>query len=344
MKEKRISRKRRRQIVLLRNVSLTLALILVLGIILIRVVFINGRTLDASAGYRIEVHNGAAELSEFRLASAEGFAQSLVACEDEVGKDLVKLSNETEKKLLFNIDQQEVVCAEGIYERIYPASLTKIMTALLCLESGDLERNVVMTEEDFNLGDGAQVSQLDAGDSVSLGDLLNLVLVYSSNDASKAVARTVGGSVDNFVNMMNQKAQSLGMTGTHFANPHGLHEDNHYTTLFDIYLMMNYAYKLPGFSEAASKSSTEIHVSPSDGNPYTFIANSTDEYFTGIYSLPQNVTVLASKTGTTDEAGSCLSLVVQNNYGVKYIAVVTGALNKEDLYTDMSAVLNLINT
>nr|WP_051527065.1 serine hydrolase [[Eubacterium] cellulosolvens] len=344
MKERRISRKRRRQILLLRNVAIALAVILVIGIILIRVVFVNGRTLDVSAGYQVEVHNGAEELSEFRLASADGFAQTLVACGEEEHTNLISLSSDTEKALLFNIDEQEAVCATGIYERIYPASLTKIMTALLCVENGDLEQAVVMKDTDFELGEGAQVSQLDVGDTVKLGDLLNLVLVYSSNDASKAVARTIGGSEENFVNMMNQKAQSLGMTGTHFANPHGLHEEAHYTTLYDIYLMMNYAYKLPGFSEAASKDSTEIHVSPAAGNAYTFIANSTDEYFTGIYSLPQNVTVLASKTGTTDEAGSCLSLVVQNNYGVKYIAVVTGALNKDNLYTDMSALLNLINT
>jgi D-alanyl-D-alanine carboxypeptidase len=317
---------------------------LILGIILIVSVVVRGRRLDVSAGYQVEDFNATEELTDFHLAGAKGFADSLVTCADRENANQLALSGNTERALLFNIDENRAVLATGIYDRIYPASLTKIMTALLCLENGDLSQNVVMTPEDFELGEGAQVSELEAGDTVTLGELLNLVLVYSSNDASKAVARTIGGSVDNFVMMMNQKAQSLGMTGTHFANPHGLHDEQHYTTLYDIYLMLNYAYRLPGFSEAASRDRTEIRVVPQTGNPYTFIESSTDEYFTGIYSLPQNVKILASKTGTTDEAGSCLSLVVQNNYGVKYIAVVTGAHSKDDLYSDMSSLLNLINT
>ena len=159
-----------------------------------------------------------------------------------------------------------------------------------------------------------------------------------------AIARTVGGSVDKFVEMMNSEAQKLGMTGTHFVNPSGLHEDNHYTTPYDIYLMLNRVYQdYPDFSKIASQSQYQTSVTGTEGES-TFLSTTTDEYLDGTYSLPSNVQILASKTGTTDQAGSCLALVVQNGYGVPFIAIVTGADTKDTLYNDMSKLLSLTNS
>ena len=219
------------------------------------------------------------------------------------------------------------------------------MTALVTLESkADLSKQVTMTDADFQLGEDAQSSQLEVGDQVTLGDLLNLLLVYSANDAAMAIARTVGGSVDTFVQMMNTEAKKLGMTGTNFVNPSGLHDDKHYTTPYDIYQMLNRAYQdYPDFSKIASQSQYQTSVTGTEGQS-TFLSTTTDEYLDGTYSLPSNVQILASKTGTTDEAGSCLALVVQNGYGVPFIAIVTGADTKDTLYGDMSKLLRLTNT
>lgn len=282
-------------------------------------------------------------LSVFALQSLTGTASDLVTSDSEVGTDLVSLQSDTEKALLFNMDDRTPVYAHGIYDKVYPASLTKIMTALVCLENASMSMTVTMQKSDFAMDSDAQQSELDEGDSLTMGDLLKLMLVYSANEAALAIARTVSGSTSAFVQKMNDKAAELGMTGTHFVNPTGLHDDDHYTTPYDIYLMMNAAYQHPEFSDYASSASMQVSVSGTQGES-SFIEESTDEYLTGIYSLPQNVTIIASKTGTTDEAGSCLSLIVQNEYGVNYCAIVTGALDKDGLYGDMTSLLSLINS
>jgi D-alanyl-D-alanine carboxypeptidase len=321
--------------------------IIVLAAVLIHLVYTKNAALDTSEAYNLSAQNGAEELSPFTLQSTSNYTETegIVCSESEVGSGSLSLTEDDERALLFNIEDHTSLYAKGIYDKIYPASLTKIMTALVTFESGtDLTQQVTMTDADFQLGEDAQSSQLEVGDKVTLNDLLNLLLVYSANDAAMAIARTVGGSVDTFVQMMNTEAQKLGMTGTNFVNPSGLHDDNHYTTPYDIYLMLNRAYQdYPDFSKIASQSQYQTSVTGTEGES-TFLSTTTDEYLDGTYSLPSNVQILASKTGTTDEAGSCLALVVQNGYGVPFIAIVTGADTKDTLYGDMSKLLSLTNS
>lgn len=322
-------------------------MILVLAAVLIHLIFTRSATLDTSEAYNLSAQNGAEELSPFTLQSTSNYTESegIVCSESEVGSGSLSLTEDDERALLFNLEDHTSLYAKGIYDKIYPASLTKIMTALVTFESGaDLTQQVTMTDADFQLGEDAQSSQLEVGDKVALEDLLNLLLVYSANDAAMAIARTVGGSVDKFVEMMNSEAQKLGMTGTHFVNPSGLHDENHYTTPYDIYLMLNRVYQdYPDFSKIASQSQYQTSVTGTEGES-TFLSTTTDEYLDGTYSLPSNVQILASKTGTTDQAGSCLALVVQNGYGVPFIAIVTGADTKDTLYNDMSKLLSLTNS
>src|SRR5699024_8613406 len=107
-------------------------------------------------------------------------------------------------------------------ERVYPASITKMMTAMLALRSGKLDDTVVIQQEDLMLESGSQVCGFMVGDKLTLDQLVHCLLVYSGNDAASAIARYVGGNQSDFVDMMNDYAASLGMTGTHFENPHGL--------------------------------------------------------------------------------------------------------------------------
>lgn len=110
-----------------------------------------------------------------------------------------------------------------------------------------------------------------------------------------AIARQVGGSVENFVQMMNDKAASLAMTGTHFANPHGLHDENHYTTAYDVYLMLYAAYQHTEFQNTMSMSSYTLNMTHADGMAGTIYLSSTDKYLTGEKNAPENVTVLGGK-------------------------------------------------
>ena len=189
-----------------------------------------------------------------------------------------------------------------------------------------------------------QYRKLEVGDTVTMDQLFHALLIYSANDAAMAIARQVGGSVENFVQMMNDKAASLAMTGTHFANPHGLHNENHYTTAYDVYLMLYAAYQHTEFQNTMSMSSYTLNMTHADGTAGTIYLSSTDKYLTGEKNAPENVTVLGGKTGTTDEAGSCLALVSQNAYGEPFISVILHASTKVELYEDMNTLLSNINS
>ena len=231
-----------------------------------------------------------------------------------------------------------------MYDQVYPASITKIMTALLAMEYNQPDTQVTITEEDLALEDGSQMSGLAVGDTVTMDQLFHALLIYSANDAAMAIARQVGGSVENFVQMMNDKAASLAMTGTHFANPHGLHNENHYTTAYDVYLMLYAAYQHTEFQNTMSMSSYTLNMTHADGTAGTIYLSSTDKYLTGEKNAPENVTVLGGKTGTSDEAGSCLALVSQNAYGEPFISVILHASTKVELYEDMNTLLSNINS
>ena len=119
------------------------------------------------------------------------------------------------------------------------------MTAMLALKYGNMNDVVTITQENLNLEEGSQVCGFWAGDQVTMDQLLHCLLVYLGNDAAAAIAEHVGGSTDGFVEMMNSYARELGCTGTHFTNPHGLQDENHYTTPYDIYLMLKEAMNYP---------------------------------------------------------------------------------------------------
>ncbi len=168
---------------------------------------------------------------------------------------------------------------------------------------------------------------------MTMDQLFYTLVVYSANDAGMAIARHIGGTVEEFVNMMNQEAQNLGMTGTHFVNPHGLHDDNHYTTVYDIYLMLNRAFSEQKYTEAMSMESYTLTVTSADGTQRTRYLTATDQYLTGVQTAPENVTVLGGKTGTTSKAGSCLALVSQNAYGEPFISIVVNARTRRTCIT-----------
>ena len=178
---------------------------------------------------------------------------------------------------------------------------------------------------------------------MTLDQLLHCLLVYSGNDAASAIAEYVGGTTENFVQMMNSYAASLGCTGTHFTNPHGLQDENHYTTPYDIYLMLNEAIKYQEFTEITQLSSYTVDYTGADGSVLSTTLPATDHYLTGEANPPKDVTILGGKTGTTSLAGNCLALLCQNAYGQPFVSIVMGASSKELLYQEMSSLLQHIN-
>ena len=213
--------------------------------------------------------------------------------------------------LLMDAVNDEVLYEKNAYDRMYPASLTKVMTALLVLEAVDEGRlsldQVVTASTTFTAGLTANGSTQDIrpGEQMSLLDLLYCLLVASANEASNILAETVDGSVSAFVERMNQRAQALGCQGTHFSNPHGLHADDHYTTAHDIYLIARAAMENDTFRTIVSSRSHEVPATNMHKARLFYSTNAllVTWYYRESYIYDKAIGI---KTGTTDEGGYCL--------------------------------------
>jgi D-alanyl-D-alanine carboxypeptidase len=342
-KQRKNGRKRKSDHYLNLMLAVTLVLVAVLGSVLLYVKFKESRKLDLSLQYSVKNNLETDVTDSDLLQTASGFAADLCVSSGVQELEGVALTAASEKALLFNLDTNTSLYAQGIYDKAYPASITKIMTALMALKYGDMSDEVTITAEDVNLEEGSQVSGMIPGDTVTMDSLFHALMVHSDNDAAMAIAEHIGGTVDNFVAMMNEEARNLGMTGTHFMNPHGLHDENHYTTAYDIYLMLNTAYKYQEFYDVMQMKAYNLTVNRADGTQTTLRLDSTDKYLTGEKEAPANVTVIGGKTGTTSSAGACLAIISQNAYGQPFISVVLNAQNKGILYKDMNLLLEQIN-
>lgn len=213
--------------------------------------------------------------------------------------------------LLMDAANSEVLYEKNADQKMYPASLTKVMTALLVLEEVDAGRlsldQIVTASTTFSSGLTANGSTQDirAGEQMSLRDLLYCLLVASANEASNILAETVDGSVSVFVERMNRRAQELGCKDTHFVNPHGLHDDNHYTTAHDIYLIARAAMENDTFRTIVSTRSYEIPATNMHKARLFYSTNAllVTWYYRESYLYDKAIGI---KTGTTDEGGYCL--------------------------------------
>lgn len=278
--------------------------------------------------------------SETKAAS---FASGLcVASADETYDLTVDLKGAAAAGL-FSLDSRQTLYGSNLFTKEYPASMTKIMTAVVALENMDPSTKITATSDVSSLDWDAQKIGIEEGDTMTLEQALNYMLVYSANDAAIMIADAVGGSQDQFADMMNQEALALGCTGTHFVNPDGLHDDNHYTTAYDMYLILNRAFQFDTFSVIAQKGSYETTFQDKDGNDKSVSVTSTDFYLNGNTDVPDGVTVLGGKTGTTDAAGHCLIIESQSADNKHFISIVMNAQDEDTLYSVMSSLLSHIS-
>lgn len=274
---------------------------------------------------------------------ASAFAADLCVVDGDQPMDSVSLEDGQEGVLL-DLKDKSVLFAKSAYERVYPASITKIITALLAFKNSNMDDVVTISQENITLEEGSQVVGFQEGDQVTMDQLVHCLLVYSGNDAASAIATHVGGTTENFVSMMNEYAAQLGCTGTHFTNPHGLQDENHYTTPYDIYLMLNEAMNYKEFTQITQMPSYTVTYTGADGESHSVSLEATDHYLTGEATPPKDVTVLGGKTGTTASAGNCLAIITQNAFGKPFVSIVLGASSKELLYQQMNSLLQNINS
>lgn len=226
----------------------------------------------------------------------------------------ILLDNKT-GKVLYNKNENK---------KMYPASTTKILTAIIVIENCNLDTIATASYDAImSIPDGYSTANIQIGEQLTIEQLLELLLVHSANDAANVLAEFVGGSTDSFVSIMNTKINELGLTNSHFTNVYGLHDDNHYTTAHDLAFIMKYCLNNNTFRKIAGQASCAI---PATNKYGTRSYNSTNEL------LVPNSTyyykyLTTGKTGFTSQAKECLvSSAYKNN--LELIGVVLGSTNR----------------
>ena len=246
------------------------------------------------------------------LALLSGLLATFASAADSGSAILDEMDVNAKAAVLVDPDTGEILYEKNAHAHNYPASITKVMTCLLTLEAVDrgelsLEQTVTASSAlHTGIGEGASTADIKEGEQIRIIDLLYAALIPSANEACNVMAEAVSGDVASFVELMNTRAAELGMEDTHFSNTHGYHDDDHYTSAYDIYLMCREAMKHETFrtivgSKNYTMPATNLHPEPriirsTNALISNFrVAGYIYEYATGI------------KTGSTPEAGYCLA-------------------------------------
>lgn len=246
--------------------------------------------------------------------------------------------------LLVEVSTGKILYEKNSKKIMYPASTTKIMTAILVLENCKYEDIVTVSETALqNIPSGYVTCDLQVGEEISVKDLLYALMVKSANDAAYVLAEHVAGSVEAFADMMNSKAQEIGCTDTHFVNPNGIHNSEHYTTAYDLYLIAKYGMENENFRQLVSTTSYTLPVTNKyPNNDRTFsttnellIPNNSNKYY---YKY-----AIGIKTGYTKEARNCL-VAESSRDGLEFISVIldagTTASGLNERFTDTIKLFN----
>lgn len=299
-----------------------------------------GKTIDNK--YKISSFDCSGILDDEVLGiKGRGFAADL--CVPSEISDFNTDGVNAEAFALFDVSGDRIVSQKNLFEKVYPASTTKIMTCLLALELCDMSEYITVPEESKITVAGSSMADLKPGDRMTVEDMLYALMVPSGNDAAAALAVYIGGSLDNFADIMNRRARELGATHTHFANPHGLPDENHYTTVYDMYLIFNEAIKNDDFCRIASTAERSARfTNSSELIDRSAVWTTGNGFLNGKYSLNDRLSVVAGKTGHTNAAGYCLVLSEADDNGNRFISIVMKADIYENLYNGMKKLTDKI--
>lgn len=229
-----------------------------------------------------------------------------------------------EAAILINPSTDKILYSKNEYEILYPASTTKILTAILTIENCNLDDIVTVPYEAINIiPSGYTIADLQVGEKLTVRQLLELAMVPSANDAANTLAFHISGSIENFADLMNKKVTDLALTNTHFTNPSGIHDDNHYSTTYDLAMIMKYCMKNSTFRNisgmkyctipATNKYNERIFTTTNE----LLLKNNSSNYF---YEY-----TIAGKTGYTTKAKNCLiSVSNKNNFELICVVLASG--------------------
>ncbi len=259
-----------------------------------------------------------------------------------LGADINDLSISSPVCLMVEESTESIIYEKNSNAKMYPASTTKILTALLVLEKGNLSDFVTISKAAVeDLTGGYITPYISVGETFTVEQLLNVLLVPSGNVAGNALAEHVAGSIENFTNLMNARAKELGCTNSHFTNTYGKHDENHYSSAHDLYIITKNAMKYNLFREIVSKTSynlpaTNKHLKD-DRILYTtndFIKPSSSVYYENAIGI---------KTGFTTPAKDCIVTAATKNNMTFYVIILGADKNKSNIsyrYIDSKKLLD----
>jgi len=246
--------------------------------------------------------------------------------------------------LVINITKNELVYAKDCFKKVYPASITKLLTTLVILDMGKLDDYYTVKQDNCGITEeGAQLMGFKAGDVIKVEDLLYCLLLYSGNDAAAALADYLCQDETKFCELMNEKAIKLGCIETHYTNPHGLHDTNHYTSAYDEYVILKKCLEYDVFRKISELSEYDFSYKTGEGGFRNLTVKTTNKYKLGIYEIPEGISIIAGKTGNTYAAGPCLIQCVKNKNNEEFIIAIFGAKDNKDLYTQMSYMMKKVS-
>lgn len=238
--------------------------------------------------------------------------------------------------IVMDAETGQILYENNAYDKLYPASITKVLTALVALENGDYDSTITMSESAvFGIEEGSCNIALDVGEKISFEAAMYAMLLESANEASLAIAEQVSGTLEQFCTTMNQRAKELGCLNTHFTNSNGLHDENHYTTAYDMALITREAIKNKKFIEITSAMSYTIPATNKNSertlNKETRMCLEWSDYY-----YPY---CIGGKTGYTDQAGGTLVTWSEKN-GMKLICVDMYTPSNAENYVNSTALLD----
>lgn len=237
-----------------------------------------------------------------------------------------------ESAILVEVSTGRIIYEKNSIKQMYPASTTKIMTAILVIENCDLQEIVTVSETALqNIPSGYVTCNLSVGEEISVNDLLYALMLPSANDAAFVLAEHVAGSVEAFADMMNNKASEIGCTNTHFVNPNGIHDSKHYSTAYDLYLIAKYCMQNETFRNIVATKEYTL--------PATNKHDAADRSFENTNDLlkPEKTnyykTATGIKTGHTSMSGYCL-VSESSREGLDFISVVLNSETDNKRFSD----------
>lgn len=242
-------------------------------------------------------------------------------------------SNISEKSaIIMDSDGMSIIYNKDMNKKIYPASTTKILTAILAIENLNLDSNITASNTAVSIPYGSSSMHLKSGEIVTVRQLLYGLLLPSGNDAANVLAEAVSGNIQTFIMLMNSKLKELGCLNSHFANPHGFHNVNHYSTAYDMAIIMKYASKNEIFRNICNTS--EYVIEPTNKTSTARILKNTNSLLTTNLNYD-----LIGKTGYTDEAGNTFVCYASSGGNNLICGVFDGPDYRNVIFKDIQILL-----